>query len=256
MNILITGGSGFLGSNLAGSLKFTNWDIKEGKNIFDDGLEDAIAKADIVIHLAAFTSVSKSIKDPAETFVTNIVGTHRVVSLCIKYKKKLIYPSSAMVFYPYSSPYAMSKKVAEVIVEDAKDKTDIVILRFCNIFGPYMNFNSGSLMYNFLINNKIVIYGDGKQTRDFIHVRDVISIIQEAFDNKWNGRTVDVGTGHNWSINHIAQLFSKYRSIPIVHEPSREEVRNITVDTEELMQVYKGEITTNLDEDIRQLCTM
>jgi nucleoside-diphosphate-sugar epimerase len=144
--------------------------------------------------------------------------------LCKRYNKRLIYPSSAAVFAPELSPYAKSKYLAEEIVKGLNSNT--VVLRFVNMFGPHMNHRSGSMMYNFLNNDKIVVFGDGEQTRDFIHVRDVISIIEEVIDNEdWNGRVIDIGTGQPYSTNYVAGLFAHYRKKPISYEPPKREMR-------------------------------
>lgn len=258
MNVLITGGKGFLGTNLTSLIgekhSLTIYDKKDGNDIFDDKVEDEIKKNDIVLHLAAFTSVSKSFIDPNGAFITNALGTARIVRLCIKHNKKLVYPSSAMVFYPELSPYAYSKAITESIVKGSMNATPIVMFRFCNIFGPHMNADSGSMMYNFLNNDKIVVFGDGEQTRDFIHVKDVASIIEASFSSKWNGKIVDVGLGQAFSANYVANLFSYFREIPVTHELPKREMRSHITDTTVLKSLYKRNLTTNLEKDIQELC--
>lgn len=133
-------------------------------------------------------------------------------------------------------------------------ETKVTILRFVNMFGPNMNPRSGSMMYNFLYNDKIVVFGDGEQTRDFIHVRDVVQIVQDAFKDKWNGKIVDVGTGQPYSTNYVAGLFAHFRGLPISYEPPKREMRWHAIDTSVLMSLYKKKLTTNLEKDIKELC--
>lgn len=258
MKVLITGGRGFVGTNLIPVLSKRHsvkvYDIKEGNDIFDDNLEKEIKKADIVIHLAALTSIAHSFKDPNDSFMVNTLGTARVARLCVKYRKKLIYPSSAAVMFPDLSPYAYSKKVAEQIVKGIIGATDVVILRFCNIFGPNMNSNSGSLMYNFLTSKKLVVFGNGDQTRDFIHIRDITGIIESAFQKRWNGQVVDVGTGQAYTINYVADLFSHFRGLSVSHQIPKREMRWNTADITLLKNLYKRKLTTDLEKDIRELC--
>jgi UDP-glucose 4-epimerase len=251
--ILVIGGSGFIGSNLIAELKkyrVINYDLKNGDDIFDDKLDAYIATHDVVIHLAALTSVEQSFKNPEETFYANVLGTARVVQLCKKYNKKLIYPSSAAVIYPDLSPYAKSKAIAEDIARTYKKA---VILRLYNVFGPNMNPNSGSVMYNFLTSSKLIVFGDGEQTRDFIHVRDVCAIIKDAFKKKWEGKVVECGTGQSYTTNYVASLFAYYRGLTIEYKSPRREIKWSIADRNALDILYKKPLTTDLNKDIKEL---
>src|SRR5574343_1985277 len=160
--ILVTGSSGFIGSNLLPKLDkhiVITYDRKDGKDIFNNEFEEAVKKADVVIHLAAQVNVNKSHEKPQETFTLNVLGTARVVELCLMHKKKLIYPSTAAVHNPDSSPYAFSKGLAEQIVRGVGKEIPTVVLRLFNVYGEGMNPDSGSIMYNFLTSPKIKIYG-------------------------------------------------------------------------------------------------
>lgn len=260
--ILVTGGLGFIGSNLIPYLekkghKVEIWDkrAKTPGDIFDNTFEKAVRNNDIVIHLAALTSVADSFKNKGETHRVNVLGTARVTELCIKYKKKLIYPSSASVYIKESSPYAYSKYLAEEIVKGAQNKTNIVILRLFNVFGPHMNKNSGSIMYNFLTSSKIQVYGDGEQTRDYVHVRDVVAIMEDAIKNKWNGVVTDLGTGESYTTNYVAGLFGYFRKKKrIYYDTPRREVKWSIADTQILKRIYRENLTTHLEHDIKDLC--
>lgn len=249
-DILIIGGEGFIGKNLdwEGAICY---DRSHGDDIFQPKLERYIKNSRVVIHLAAITSVEKSFKNPEETFRVNVLGTARVVELCMRYNKKLIFPSSASVYHADLSPYAESKKMAEDIVRKYKRAT---VLRLYNVFGENMNPNSGSIMYNFLTSEKIVIYGDGEQTRDYIHVDDVKSIIKDAFKKKWEGKVVDVGTGQSYSVNYVASLFAFFRGLEVEYKPPRREVKWSVADTTMLKSLYKKKLKTNLEEGIKELC--
>ena len=257
MTILITGSKGFIGSNLIPALKdhtIIEWDRSDGDDIFDDEIDEAVWKSDIIIHLAADTNVAKSFKEPEETFYNNVVGTARIAELAVVHRKKLIFPSSAAVYFPDLSPYAKSKAVAEDIVKGIRGLTDVVIFRFFNIFGPNMNPDSGSLMYNFLTANDLVVFGDGEQRRDFIHVRDVVDIIKESFNDKWNDKIIDVGTGQSYSVNYVAGLFSHYRNMPIKYKPPQREIKWSIANRTMLDMLYKKQLRTELNKDIENLC--
>jgi UDP-glucose 4-epimerase len=173
--------------------------------------------------------------------------------MCIEYNKKLIYPSSAAIYYPELSPYAGSKQLAELLIQNMIPKLNAIILRLFNVFGPNMNPDSGSIMYNFLTSDKIVIYGDGEQTRDYIHVRDVCEIIKYAILNDWNV-TMDVGTGQAYSANYVAGLFAHFRKKEVEYAVPKREIKWSIADTTLLKMFYPLKLTTNLEKDVKLLC--
>lgn len=259
MRILITGSAGFIGSHLVPYLKSREheiicFDISEGWDIFDRNIEGFVGVCDIVIHLAALTSVNQSFEEPGKVFQVNVLGTARVAELCLRYKKKLIYPSSAAIYHRELSPYAETKALAEDIVKGIMRETPTVILRLFNVFGSNMNPNSGSVMYNFLNDSKLLVFGDGEQTRDFIHVRDVISIIDASLADIWNGEVVDCGTGEAYTMNYVAGLFSYFRGLPIEYQPPRREIKWSVANNTALRRLYDRPMTTSLRKDIEELC--
>mgnify|MGYP001615568946 FL=1 len=221
--------------------------------IFDPVLEPYVIESDIVIHLAAQVSVQQSFENSSNSFHVNVLGTARVVELCKRYGKKLIYPSSAAVYHPDLSPYAESKKMAEDIVRKVYADNS-VILRFFNIYGENMNKNSGSIMYNFLHDDEIVVYGDGEQTRDYINVKDIVNIIESSIDDSWNGEIVDCGSGYAYSTNYVAGLFAHFRKKKIKYVPPKREIKWSIADTTRLKKLYKNSLQTNLLKDIEALC--
>lgn len=259
--ILVTGAKGFIGSHLGKALADQGYDAipfdkKMGPefDIFHPNLGKYIQKVDVVVHLAALTSVNDSFKNEAEVYRTNVLGTARIVELCDKYKKKLVFPSSAAVYHAELSPYAQSKLVGEKIISGMNKAFPTVILRLFNVFGPEMNTDTGSVMYNFLTSNKIVVYGDGEQTRDFVHVRDVVAIILDAIEkNRYNGNVIDVGTGQAYTTNYIAGLFAYLRNKDITYKTPRREIKWSIANTQALKRLYKKPLTTNIEKDIKEL---
>jgi UDP-glucose 4-epimerase len=197
--ILITGDKGFIGSYLSKELDHQGFDIKDGRDILVDELPDA----DIVIHLAAQTSVIDSLHDPLDDARTNILGTIRLAQ---KYKQaRFIFASSGgAIQETIESPYGLSKFCAEEYIKMLCE--DYVILRFPNIYGD----GSKSVVDKF-IQKPINIYGDGTSTRDYVHVSDLVVGILASIE--WQTGTYSLGSGKNTSVLDIAKATGK----PITH---------------------------------------
>src|SRR3990167_6977049 len=212
MKILITGNKGFIGSHLTPLLKkdhqVKGWDIKDGRDIFGNGFATAVSQADVVIHLAAETSVNDSFNREADFIHLNVLGTAKVVELCVRYKKKLIFPSTGAYYNRGLSPYAESKALAEDICHAIQKFHPVTILRFFNIYGTNMNERTGSIIYNFVqaavSGQPIVVYGSGEQTRDFISVKDIAEIIKASLDS--NGFLYKVFSKPVFAILHFISL--------------------------------------------------
>ena len=220
--ILITGGAGFIGNHLAQVLfeygfEVRSFDLKSSPrenidsvqgNILDrDSLGKAIKGCDAVIHLAAQISVPRSLDYPEETMEINVVGTENVLDLARKNGiKRIILASSAAVYGDSAilplkedylgnilSPYASSKlKNEEQAIQARENGLETVALRFFNVYGTGQSFEGpyGSVIPK--ITEKIahkenpIIFGDGLQSRDFIHVSDVAQSILQLLNIHWD----------------------------------------------------------------------
>lgn len=254
--ITVTGHKGFIGSHLMKRLHYNKYyfagsfDILAGNNIFDDTLDYVINQANVVVHLAALTSVKESFDSPEEYYKTNVLGTARVVQKCLEHDTKLIYVSSASIKDNLSSPYAESKHLAENIVKLFLDSADVTILRPENVYGKGMK--RGTLIWNYLNNKELIVDGDGQQTRDYIHVEDVVDIIIKAVENNWNGKIIPVGTGKSFSVNEIAKFFNELTGKPIVNKRIngvgvKKSVADITI----LKELCKDDFRYNLYDWIK-----
>ena len=219
--VLVTGGSGFIGSNvievLNKSYKVINFDLKPSKNteveqiigdIRDKELiQKAVEKCDIIIHLAAQVSVPLSIDYPQKTLDINVQGTQNIIDAANKFGiKRLIIASSAAVYGEVSdlplkeesagqclSPYAQSKWDNETqIILARKNGLEAVALRFFNVYGPGQSTDGA---YSAVIPKFVemltsgkhpVVYGDGLQSRDFVHVKDLVRAIEILIGCNWN----------------------------------------------------------------------
>lgn len=257
MHILITGGSGFIGSNLARFLKekghqVTTFDLKESRvkgilhikgDICDKELIHGVTQGqDAIIHLAAQVSAPRSIEAPEETMKINVEGSRNVLDGAQKGDvKKVILASSAAVYgenpsiptkedepFKPMSPYAESKiKMEELAAEyNAKGLTTCA-LRFFNVYGPGQDPKSQyaavipAFITRALHQEELTIYGNGEQTRDFIYIGDLCRAIELAL-KKGEG-AINLATGTKRSITELAEkiILLTGTSSRIVYEDGR-----------------------------------
>ena len=186
--------------------------------------------ADTIFHLAAKTTVQESIEKPILYNDVNVKGIVRLLKAASAMKvKRFVFSSSSSVYGNAAiptpethtlnpmSPYALNKLIGEQYCKLYSDiyNLDTVCLRYFNVYGDRMN-NEGGYKLVFpifkeqLLNNKpLTINNDGEQRRDFIHVNDVVSanIAAANFKGICNGDTYNIGSGINYSINEIADMF-------------------------------------------------
>jgi UDP-glucose 4-epimerase len=231
MSTLITGNRGFIGSGLKGD----GIDIKDGVDIVD---YKATKKYDVVIHTAAKISVTESMEKPEEYIRTNVVGT---LSMLEQHPEAhFIYLSTAGIYgeglkHTVDSPlrptsvYATTKLVGEFLVRRyAKSWT---ILRLTNVIGDGER-GEPNVYQVFKKSDIIPIYGDGMQTRDFIHVDKVREAIYGA--TRKTG-IFNVGSGVSRTVLEVAKEFNK----PIQFLPERPgEIRNFGLDLETDAKIY------------------
>lgn len=181
MKILVTGGLGFIGSHVVDlisrneNVEVEIFDSKEEGGKWKRSIRNrervkyALEGVDRVYHLAALTSAPDSIKYPKAFWNTNVEGTRNIVE---NFDGPMIFASSAAVHEPLN-PYALTKVVCEDIL---KGREQTKICRFYNVFGEGDN---KGVVYQFikraLLDRDIEIYGDGKQTRSLIYVKDLAS---------------------------------------------------------------------------------
>ena len=247
MKIVVTGGSGFIGSHLVDKLIKLKHEvvvidlIKNNINpkatyIVADindlkATSEAYKNADCVFHLAAEVQIQLSLKDPLKTFQTNLMGLQVVLeNMRINQVPKIIFSSSSAVYNENTNPiketdllnplnpYAVSKKIGEELCLMYKKLygIEVVILRYFNVYGPRQNDKSSysgviSLFLKQLQENKpLQITGDGSQTRDFIHVSDVVeaNIAAMHYKNRTNQQIFNIATGKSITILELAKKLS------------------------------------------------
>ncbi len=209
--------------NLNSKVKFYKLDIQSQKiaEVFRK------EKPDIVFHFAAQIDVKKSIENPIKDAKINILGTLNILENCKKYKvKKFIFPSSVGVYgnsknLPIKeefslnsiSPYSVTKLTIEKYLNYYQSQgLSYTCLRYSNIYGPRQSAKGeGGVIAVFL--NKIlkgdkpIIYGDGKQTRDFLYVDDAVEAATKVMYSP-SGSVYNIGTNKEISINYLLALIN------------------------------------------------
>jgi UDP-glucose 4-epimerase len=260
MRYLVTGGAGFIGSNTvdelvrrghdvvvlddlstgkAANLAHTNSKIGFVENSVTnlDAVRGACRGVDCVIHLAAQTSVPRSVKDPIETNLINVNGTLNVLVAARDAKvKRVVFASSCAVYgktpvlpIPEStalapiSPYGLSKEVGEAYGRVFQELygLEFVSLRYFNVFGPRQDPGSaysGVLsLFNaaLLAGTQPTVYGDGEQSRDFVYVQNVVEANLLAAEAKGApGLAFNIGTGGRCTLNQTLGLLEKISGRP------------------------------------------
>jgi len=234
MKILVTGGAGFIGSNLIKRLKdegnrvvclddYSTGDrsthIEGVKYINADieTIEYIKGEYDICYHLAALSRIQPSFDNPTECFRVNVKGTQAVMEWARANNIKVVYAGSSSKHHnPSDSPYAMYKYLGEEVCKLYKKTFDVnvEVCRFYNVYGPGETTDGdyaallGIWRTQVFNSEPITIVGDGEQRRDFTHVDDIVDALYRIglVDNKHEDAW-ELGTGINYSINDVAQMF-------------------------------------------------
>jgi nucleoside-diphosphate-sugar epimerase len=260
MRYLVTGGAGFIGSNTVDELvrrgqdvavlddlstgKAANLDnVKTKIGLIQDSItnQDALREAcrgvDYVIHLAALTSVPRSVKDPIETNHINVNGTLNVLVAARDAKvKRVVFACSCSVYGKTSalpirestglapiSPYGLTKQMGEAYGRVFQELygLEFVSLRYFNVFGPRQDPGSaysGVLsLFNaaLLAGSQPTVYGDGEQSRDFVYVQNVVEANLLAAEAKGApGLAFNIGTGDRTTLNQTLALLEKIAGRP------------------------------------------
>jgi UDP-glucose 4-epimerase len=243
--VLVTGGCGFIGSELVQSLlklnnKVTVIDTK--KNIFFSDVNfirkdltnfekilPHFEDIEIVFHLAADISIKYCTENPNTSLYNNIIATNNVLESCkLKKVKRLVFSSTAAVYKQKNkqtsyketdclnplNPYSLSKQYGESLCKMYSNlyNVETIILRYFNVFGNNKIYSHySSVINNFLYAKKnkqpLLINGTGSQTRDFIHVNDVVQANLKAANIKLTnyGEIFNIGSGTSISILSLAK---------------------------------------------------
>ena len=237
MNIMVTGGAGFVGTNLIKRLlkdghnvvsldnystgkeeneqegcKYFNVDIRDIVD-FDYFMEDV----DIVYHLAALPRIQPSFEYPAQTLEIGMLGTMNILEWARKKDCKVIYSGSSSVHSGhYENPYTFSKVMGDELCMFYKQTFGVntKVCRFYNVYGPHQLTEGeyctviGVFENQYKEGVELTITGDGFQRRDFTHVDDIVDgLILTSESQSFELDYVELGRGENHSINELAEMF-------------------------------------------------
>ncbi len=291
---LITGGAGFIGTNLCEQLVKDNHcvivvdDLSAGTDpkrlpqevVFHkldvcntEELIPLLAGVDVVVHLVARPSIPYSIDHPFHAQHVNIDGTLSVMEAVRAAKvRRVVYAASAsaygnqdtmplketMLAQP-NSPYGLHKYYGEHLMKiwHLIHGIETVSLRFFNTYGPHLDPTGAyALVIGRFLKQRseglpMTITGDGEQTRDLVHVRDLARAVILAGESSvvWKGEVMNVGTGESVTINEVARLIGG----PIEYIPARIEARHTLADSTVIRETLSWSPTVSLKDGIAEL---
>lgn len=296
--VLVTGGAGFIGSNLVAALvgagvdvtvldslssgyrtnladlpsvRFIHGDVRDAAAV-----TEAIRGCEVVFHLAASVGNKRSIDQPIEDAEVNVIGTLRILEAArAAGVPRMVVSSSAGIFgelktlpiredHPIEpdSPYGCTKLCEEKLALSYARLygIQVVCLRYFNVFGRNQRFDAyGNVIpifvFQMLRGEPLIIHGDGEQTRDFVHVDDVVQANLRAATRGGVPGAFNIGSGSRITINALVNLIRDVSGVnPVVHHgpPRPGDVRDSEADISAAHKTFGFEPSVNLRDGLAE----
>ena len=297
MRYAVTGGAGFVGSNLVKLLVDQGHEVTVVDNLYKgkkenlervlhkikfeeidirdfDNLEKVLKSTNGVFHQAALTVVQDSFDNPAEYHDVNVRGTENIFKIAKNFNLKVVYASSSSVYGDVTripinenfqrkplNPYGKTKLDDEILAEHfSNEGVDIIGLRYFNVYGIGQTGTYAGVITKFIQNLSQnmppIIYGDGSQTRDFIHVLDIANANLEVMNSSLNRGFFNVGTGKTISIKELAETMIKiYENdiTPIYKKPLPGDVKQSQADIQKLQNLINWKYNIEIDQGLKNI---
>ena len=230
-NVLVIGGSGFLGSHVSDQLSNSGYNViiydhvkskylrQDQKMIVGDItdlklLDKSIKNMQYVYHFAGIADIHESTIDPVNTINTNVMATTQIIDLCVKHKvKRFMYASTIYVYSNHGSFYKTSKQCSELIIENYNKTHGLssTIMRYGSLYGKRANhFNSIMKMIKQAIEEKkIVRSGSGKEVRDYIHIEDAAKVSVKLLESNETIEYVMITGNQTMKIKEVVNMINE-----------------------------------------------
>ena len=258
MRALVTGGVGFIGTNLIKRLLKDGYDVTSLDNystgfreneqkgctyisgdvrdleFWGGRLEKMDMAPDVIFHLAALARIQPSMKHPKTVIENNFNGTLNILEYARINNIEVVYAGSSSKHHGlYGSPYAWSKYGGEELCKLYSEVYDLntTICRFYNVYGQHQIREGtyatvlGIFENQYLNGETLTVTGDGEQRRDFTHVDDIVEGLMLSVGKGSKANYYELGTGKNYSINEVADMFNHKKS----YIPSRPGEYDVTL---------------------------
>ena len=273
--ILVTGGVGFIGTNLIKRLLSEGHEVisvdnystgkkeneQEGCVYHDLDINDRELNfnVDVIFHIAALARIQPSLIRPQETIEANVNGTLNVLELARKNNTPVIFAGSSSFHHGlYGSSYAWSKHAGEQLCKLYSEVYGLntSICRFYNVYGPHQLEDGeystvlGIFERQYRNDEPLTITGKGEQRRDFTHVDDIVNGLYRCMDKDLKAEIFELGRGVNYSINEIVDMFGAERK----YIPARSGEYDVTLCTDTKAHEMLGWTPTrNLEDYIKSV---
>lgn len=239
--ILVTGGSGFLGSHIADALTSSGYEVTvldmvpspylkppfqlmtTGSILDTDFLDNVFreGKFDAVYHMAALADLNEARQKPKLSAEVNIIGTINVLEACIKYRvQRFVFGSSVYVYSQLGSFYRCSKQACENYIEEFNKSYGLpfTILRYGSLYGPRSNESNGvyRLLKQAVVKGEIVYHGSGADKREYIHVLDAARLSVEALHEKYSCKHLIITGNDCLTIQDLFTMFGEMLNKKVV----------------------------------------